>query len=50
MIPPPATNGRVPTTKNTAAKNGAAKSTNSGAQADPPGVTGFGGMDVSDYV
>jgi hypothetical protein len=47
------------TPKNEAAKNGAAKNgaapnnaqgTGSGAQADPPGVTGFGGVDVTDYV
>jgi len=40
----PSGNGRVNTSK------GTARGTNSGAQADPPGVTGFGGMDVTDYV
>src|SRR6478672_10114478 len=38
----PSGNGRVNTSK------GTARGTNSGAQADPPGVTGFGGMDVTD--
>jgi len=40
----PSSNGRVNTSK------GTARGTNSGAQAEPPGVTGFGGMDVTDYV
>ena len=40
----PSGNGRVNTSK------GTARGTNSGAHADPPGVTGFGGMDVTDYV
>ena len=41
------------TANNGTAKNGAGKNTQgtgSGAQADPPGVTGFGGVDVTDYV
>ena len=59
--PPRGTNGgtatsdRVVTTKDlsTPTNGGApknARSTGSGAQADPPGVTGFGGVDVTDYV
>ena len=38
---------------NGTASNGAGKNTRApspGAQADPPGVTGFGGVDVTDYV
>ncbi len=38
---------------NGTARNGAGKNapgTDPGAQADPPGVTGFGGVDVTDYV
>jgi hypothetical protein len=56
----PSPHGRVDTTKTTstarnkAAGNGAASNTaqgtSPGAQADPPGVTGFGGVDVTDYV
>jgi hypothetical protein len=53
----PAPHGRVDTTKTTRnndAGNGntsnTAQGTKSGAQADPPGVTGFGGVDVTDYV
>lgn len=51
-----AKNGAAPNgaAKNGAGKNGAApnnaQGTGSGAQADPPGVTGFGGVDVTDYV
>jgi hypothetical protein len=41
---PPSGNGRVNTTK------GTTRATNPGAQTEAPGVTGFGGMDVSDYV
>ena len=49
-----ATNGNFHgTAKNGAPRNGAGKNapdTDPGAQADPPGVTGFGGVDVTDYV
>ena len=41
---PPTGNGRVNTTK------GTTRTTNPGAQTEPPGVTGFGGVDVTDYV
>jgi hypothetical protein len=44
-IPPAAGNGRVNTSKGTAARG-----TSPGAQAEPPGMTGFGGVDVTDYV
>jgi hypothetical protein len=60
VVPPPNTNGTATNgtatdgaAKNGAARNGAGKNapgTGPGAQADPPGVTGFGGVDVTDYV
>ena len=50
VVPPPRTNTSA---NNGTAKNGAVNNvqgTGSGAPADPPGVTGFGGVDVTDYV